>query len=112
MRAGRKKTLGLTTNLDIADLLHPTAAFSHPMDVVEDCDLTVYEKRAILSSWAADACAVKDVSELNLSIEGAVSFDDIVDALGVLDSQPWRTAKHRGSERRSDAHGSKDAPPL
>ena len=108
-----KKNTRLTTNLDIADLLHPTAAFSHPMDVVEDCDLTVYEKRAILSSWAADACAVKDVSELNLSIEGAVSFDDIVDALGVLDSQPWRTAKsHRGSERRSDAHGSKDAPPL
>jgi hypothetical protein len=101
-----KKNTRLTTNLDIADLLHPTAAFSHPMDVV-------YEKRAILSSWAADACAVKDVSELNLSIEGAVSFDDIVDALGVLDSQPWRTAKSdRASERHSDAQGPKDAPPL
>src|SRR6202012_4996881 len=40
-------------------LLHPADAFIHPMDVVEDCDLTSDEKRAILSSWAADACAVK-----------------------------------------------------
>src|SRR5689334_9686945 len=46
-------------NLDMTALLHPADAFSHPMDVVEDCDLTSYEKRAILSYWAADACAVK-----------------------------------------------------
>ena len=51
-----------TTNLEVTELLHPAAAFGHPMDVVEDCDLTSYEKRAILSSWAADACAVKDTS--------------------------------------------------
>src|ERR1700741_44965 len=50
-------------NLDMTALLHPADAFSHPMDVVEDCDLTSYEKRAILSSWAADACAVKDLRD-------------------------------------------------
>src|SRR6185312_10333749 len=40
-----------TTNLKMAGLLHPAEAFGHPMDVVDDCDLTSYEKRAILSSW-------------------------------------------------------------
>jgi hypothetical protein len=74
-----------TTNQEMNASLHPADAFIHPMDVVEDCDLTAYEKRAILSSWAADACAVKDPSELNRSIHGvAVSFDDILDALRIL----------------------------
>jgi hypothetical protein len=36
-------------------LLHPARAFEHPRDVVTDDDLTLYEKRAILSSWASDA---------------------------------------------------------
>ncbi len=44
---------------DFTSLLHPAAAFDHPRDVVNDPDLTVYEKRAILSSWASDACAVE-----------------------------------------------------
>jgi hypothetical protein len=40
-----------TRALEIDALLHPARAFSHPMDVVRDTDLTLYEKRAILSSW-------------------------------------------------------------
>ena len=35
-------------NLD--DLLHPAQAFDHPRDVVNDHDLTLNEKRAILAS--------------------------------------------------------------
>jgi hypothetical protein len=59
------------------------------MDVVEDCDLTAYEKRVILSSWAADTCAVKDTAELGRSFgRAAASFDDILDALRILDSAP------------------------
>jgi hypothetical protein len=74
-----------TTSAEINTLLHPADAFVHPMDVVEDCDLTAYEKRAILSSWAKDACAVKDPSELSRSFHAAaVSFDDILDALRIL----------------------------
>ena len=42
-------------------LLHPAQAFSHPSDVVNDPDLTLNEKRAILASWASDACAVDSV---------------------------------------------------
>jgi hypothetical protein len=68
----------------MAALLHPAEAFGHPMDVVEDGDLTTYEKRAILSSWAADACAVP---ELNRTPGAAVDFDDILDALRALDSE-------------------------
>ena len=108
LRMAEKKSPGLTTNLEIASLLHPADAFSHPMDIVEDCDLTGYEKRAILSSWAADACAEKDVSELNRTFD--VSFDDIVNALGVLDSKTEPTAEPgHGSDRHSGAQCSENA---
>jgi hypothetical protein len=52
-----------TSAAEIEALLHPAYAFSHPMDVVRDADLTLYEKRVILSSWASDACAVEDFPE-------------------------------------------------
>ncbi len=61
-QVGEAMNRGPTTKLEMDALLHPADAFIHPMDVVEDGDLTAYEKRAILSSWAADACAVKDTS--------------------------------------------------
>ena len=41
------------------ELLHPANAFGHPSEVVNDLDLTLNEKRAILASWASDACARK-----------------------------------------------------
>ena len=44
--------------LGLDTLLHPANAFAHPADVVHDPDLTLSEKRAILASWASDACAV------------------------------------------------------
>lgn len=105
---------GRTTNLEMAALLHPAEAFSHPMDVVEDCDLTSYEKRAILSSWAADACAVNGVPELGRSFHGAaVSFDDILDALRILDSEPESgAAPGHGSGRHSSTQNSGDTPSL
>ena len=45
--------------LGLDTLLHPANAFARPADVVNDPDLTRCEKRAILSSWASDACAVE-----------------------------------------------------
>lgn len=102
-----------TTNLDMAELLHPADAYGHPMDVVEDSDLTSYEKRAILSSWAADACAVKGIPELNQTIDGVVSFDDILDALRVLESGPdARTGASHGSDHRFGTQTSGDAASL
>ena len=68
--------------LDLDALLHPAQAFAHPLDVVRDRDLTFNEKRAILASWASDACAVEAAPALRQTPQGrAIAFDDIMDAL-------------------------------
>src|SRR5690348_12902143 len=92
LSAGLPRIEGRTTTLDMAAMLHPADAFAHPMDVVDDCDLTSYEKRAILSSWAADACAVLGPSRPVQ--DSAVSFDDILDALHLVESEPKAAADH------------------
>jgi hypothetical protein len=67
-------------------LLHPAGAFRTPMDVVTDPDMTVQEKRAILASWASDACAVEAAPDLRRPPSAPiVRFDDIMDALKRLD---------------------------
>jgi hypothetical protein len=74
--------------LTLDELLHPANAFEHPSEVVDDPDLTVNEKRAILASWASDACAVEAAPDLRVDPRGAsVRFDDIMDALRTLDRQ-------------------------
>jgi hypothetical protein len=74
---------------DLDDLLHPAQAFSHPSEVVNDPDLSLNEKRAILASWASDACAIESAPALRRGRNGGrpVSFDDVVDALRILDKQ-------------------------
>jgi hypothetical protein len=68
---------------DLNDLLHPADAFEHPSEVLGDPDLTLDERRAILSSWASDACALEASPELREIPRGkVVRFDDIMDALG------------------------------
>jgi hypothetical protein len=72
--------------LDLDALLHPAGAFAHPMDVVRDPELTTYEKRAILASWASDSCAVEAEPALRRAPGGRpVRFDEVMDALQVLD---------------------------
>ena len=74
--------------LDLDALLHPAHAFAHPLDVVRDRDLTFNEKRAILASWASDACAVEAAPALRQTPQGrAIAFDDIMDALRILDRE-------------------------
>jgi hypothetical protein len=74
---------------DLEVLLNPARAFEHPMKVVSDPDLTLAEKRAILASWASDACAVEAAPALRRPPGSgrAVEFDDVMDALRVLDRQ-------------------------
>jgi len=75
-------------HFDIDALLHPAGAFASPADVVRDADLTLNEKRAILASWASDACALESAPELREPEEGrVVRFDDIMDALKQLDAE-------------------------
>ena len=83
-----KETKKAKNVFDIDSLLHPARAFAHPMDVVRDPDLTLNEKRAILASWASDACAVEAAPELRVSASGnLVAWDDIMDALRTLDKE-------------------------
>jgi hypothetical protein len=80
---------GRRDTLDLEALLHPAQAFEHPMNVVHDSDLTLSEKRAILASWASDACAV-DAAPALRHVPGsgrAVRFDDVMDALRLLDRE-------------------------
>ena len=74
---------------DLDTLLHPAGAFAQPADVVGDPDLTLNEKRAILASWASDACAIEAAPPLFQPPGAArpVSFDDVMDALRLLDRQ-------------------------
>jgi hypothetical protein len=92
---------GRATPLDMATLLHPADAFAHPMDVVDDCDLTSYEKRAILSSWAADSC-IGEPGQRTAS----PTFDAIVDALNLVETEP-ETADDDSS---ADRHRDRDEP--
>jgi hypothetical protein len=102
---------------DLDQVLNPAAVFNHPRDVLNDPDLTKQEKRAILSSWASDACAVESTPGLRQRPGGAtlVSFDDIVDALRSLDDDPpprpgglaMRLGRRR---RRSEEEGPSETP--
>ena len=76
----------LDAGSDFDDLLHPARAFARPSDVVNDPDLTLNEKRAILASWASDACAEEANPLQRRTDDGrAVSWDDVMDALKELD---------------------------
>jgi hypothetical protein len=92
-------------SFDLDDLLHPAQAFSHPAEVVNDPDLKLSEKRAILASWASDACAVESVPELRgAPVNGGmyVAFDDVMDALRALDARYMETRSrcHRVVRKR------------
>jgi hypothetical protein len=86
-------------DFDIDNLLHPALAFQHPQHVIDDPDLTLNEKRAILASWAFDACAIEAAPALRqpLGPERPVRFDDIMDALRTLDRQA--SEHHRAPPR-------------
>jgi len=77
-------------DFELDQLLNPAAVFDHPRDVLSDPDLTQQEKRAILSAWASDACAIQSLPGMRFppDAKAPVSFDDIIDALKSLDDDP------------------------
>ena len=104
-------TKGNGVNFELDELLHPAQAFDQPSDVVNDPDLTLNEKRAILASWASDACAIEAAPELREGRKAPVRFDDIMDALRTLDRQAngsrYRNPfgkRHRRRWRRDDGN--------
>ena len=71
--------------------------FSHPAEVIRHAGLTREEKRAILASWASDACAVEAAPALR-RLPGAsepVWVDDVLAALRALDPAPDDDRKHQ-----------------
>lgn len=107
-----KRRAAQDERFDLDSLLHPAGAFAHPMEVVRDRDLTLNEKRAILASWASDACAVEAAPELRTTPTGkTVRWDDIMDALRLLDAQaadtprPSRARWHRWRRWRQSPGG-------
>lgn len=82
-------------DFDLSRLLNPAGAFRTPADVVKDPDLTTAEKRAILASWASDACAVQAAPGLRNPPDGPpVLFDDVMDALKALDGEAAERAEY------------------
>jgi hypothetical protein len=77
-----------TSDISLHRLLAPARPFKRPDDVLKDDSLDHQEKRAILSSWASDACAVESLPALRqpAGAERPISFDQIMDALCKLDS--------------------------
>jgi hypothetical protein len=90
------------SGIDLDALLHPALAYTHPRDVVGDPDLTLNEKRAVLASWASDACAVEAAPALRSppGAERPVQVDDILEALRALDGQANELATDAASVQR------------
>jgi hypothetical protein len=61
-------------DFDLASLLHPARAYGRPPQVLCDPDLTLNEKRAILASWASDACAMKGLPTFGQGLAVACSL--------------------------------------
>jgi hypothetical protein len=93
-----------TSDLALDRLLSPARHFRHPEDVLNDDTLDLQEKRAILSSWASDACAVDSVPALRRPPGAAqpVSFDTIMDALCRLDRTAGPSPASDGRRRTVD----------
>lgn len=62
-------------------------SFAFPHEVVDDPSLSLSQKRAILSEWASDACAIKSFPTLRLlpGTNFPVTFSAIMDARSYLD---------------------------
>ena len=85
---GFQQRLASERALELEALLHPASAFEHPRNVVDDRDLTLNEKRAILASWASDACAMSAAPALRRAPGGTtVTVDEILEALCALDKK-------------------------
>jgi len=92
-----------TSDVGLDRLLSPARHFKHPDDVLNDDTLDLQEKRAILSSWASDACAVESMPALRKppGAEQPVSFDQIMNALCKLDHNMSGRATTSGELRRN-----------
>jgi hypothetical protein len=76
-----------TNSCSLNPLFHPAAHYASPDDVLNDRELSVSEKRIILSSWASDMFAVESCPTLREipGMECTIRLVDILAALHQLD---------------------------
>jgi hypothetical protein len=81
-------------------VLHPGRAYERPGQVVADSRISLAERRAILSSWASDACAVESNPLLRQPPGSCepVTFEEVMDALAELDRMD-RSRQERQTQR-------------
>lgn len=91
-------------DLALDRLLSPARHYKHPDDVLHDGTLDLGEKRAILSSWASDACAVESMPALRQppGTRQLIPFDAVMDALRQLDGIDSRLSNGAEGERGSE----------
>ncbi len=72
---------------DLNAILHPSAVFGHPRDIVSDTSLSLAEKRSIPASWASDASAIESCPALRApeGLRAPVRIDEILAAPRDLD---------------------------
>jgi hypothetical protein len=89
--------------IDLEQMLHPACGYDHPSQLLQESDLTLNEKRAVLAAWASDACAVEAEPALRLAPGGRrVPVDDILQALRELDRQAgWQSTTRAGRYRKA-----------
>jgi hypothetical protein len=82
-------------------LLQPSGAFAHPYQIVDDPDLTLSEKHAILARWVADARSVRPGAKKSGSATGQpVKLEDITAALREIGEQLAHGNRPRPHYRR------------
>ena len=63
----------------------PTKYYDCPMDVVDDDDLDLEEKRRILESWKKDAELLSTAQDENMTVGERPQLQDVSLALGELE---------------------------
>lgn len=85
--------------------------FQHPDDVVKDPHLSLPDKRAILASWASDACAVEDHPQLRwlLGSPEPVALFEVQDAIARLERRSHGATGQGGrGQRRRPERGARE----
>ena len=94
-------------------LVAPGDVFRHPREVLSHPMLSPVDKRAILASWASDACVLEGAPGMRCLVGSRaepVSVDAVLAALGELDREVRRTgppaarAAPRRLRRLTDLH--------
>jgi|ERR1700750_2377294 hypothetical protein len=100
MEVTMRPTTATDNIIDINYLLHPGITFDHPKDIVAHPELSLSEKRAILTSWASDAAATTSSPVLRApdGLKKPTTIVEILEALQALNGGPHNNPPHRPSQ--------------